>query len=144
MTLSVPSHVFVNRHVVPAAISEQPVEKSRADRLYNLAKEQQAKHERLSLERQQQRIDEEMQGASFAPSLTAAARHLQTDGRPPEERLLEWHETKQAKLADAAAASATFAGHVAGTTPPGSVERRSSTGGNPHFTGGKHVTVDKF
>ena len=75
--------------------------------------------------------------ACCAPQLSSVARQLRTDGRPVEQRMLDWHEAKQAKLADAAAASIT----AERATPPTDRRRRS---GDPQFSGGKARTVDSF
>ena len=109
------------------------------ERLYQAGKQQQARLERQSIEAKQQRVDEELRVSTFSPQLSSKAARLRTDGRPVEERMMEWHEARQAKISDAAAASAT-ALHAA---PSAAAERRARRSvGDPAYHGGKMRTVD--
>lgn len=112
------------------------------ERLYRRALEQQAKLERKAVERQRELLDAEMHDSTFAPKISQRAACLRTDGRPVEQRTMEWHEWKNAKQAEAAAASPTA--RAAHTTSSPEHRRRSAGSANPTITAGKPRTVDSF
>ena len=118
-------------------------------RLYQDALERQAKLETRVLERKEQLDAEEIAGSTFTPPLSRLSSKLRTDGRPVEQRVMEWHELKQAKRVDAAAAKAraeegpprVTAARV-GPVPTSGDPRPTVARGNPQFSGGKPRTVD--
>ena len=112
-----------------------------SDRLYQQAIERQAKLELKALERHHERVETELEGATFVPQITTKASKMRTDGRPVEMRIQDWYEAKQTKLSDAAAASAGR--DLAGSKQ--TAERSSRAGRamrDPAYQGGKMKTVE--
>ena len=115
------------------------------ERLYQQAREQQAKQERRAVERLHALGDAETSGATFTPQITSMASKLPTGGRPVEMRIQDWYEVKQSKLSDAAAASASrdlASTKVAYEGKPSQLPMASRAARDPAFAGGRIKTVD--
>ena len=82
-----------------------PVSAAKSGRLYKQGLEQLARQDRLHQMEMQKKRDEELLGTTFAPDISPFAEKLRTDGRPVEQRMMEWHEAKQARLAEVLASS---------------------------------------
>jgi hypothetical protein len=82
-----------------------PVSAAKGGRLYKQGLEQLARQDRLHQMEVQQKRDDELLGTTFAPEISPFAEKLRTDGRSVEQRMMEWHEAKQARLAERLASS---------------------------------------
>ena len=65
------------------------------ERLYHDGMATKAKLERKSVERRQQLAEAEVEGVQSKPQISTRAAKLRTDGRPVEERIMDWHDAKE-------------------------------------------------